>query len=171
MKVVCILMVCLSISLRASAMPVSDEEIKRGIADAVERYANAISCGGITIRPAAVLTLEPRRDGPSLPRYAVLWSGDLGCFGGSGSERTHLAIAMFNTGRYVVQPELSSPVVAFESPVRFVARTVSNSADTLVLEGLEYGAADPQSNPSIPVRFTLRLDAKGNWKLIDKIGI
>lgn len=72
-------------------------------------------------------------------------------------------------GQYVVQPQLSSPVIRFELPVRFVTRVFSNNADTLVLEGREYAPADPRSNPSIPVRFTLRVNEKGDWKLIDNV--
>src|SRR5204862_6016983 len=111
--------------------------VKTGISNAVERYANSISCRGIKVQPKDVLTLVPGKEGTTLSKYAELWSGDLGCFGGSGTESTHLAIATVNTGQYVVQPELSSPVVAFESPVRFVTSVVSNDADTLVLEGKE----------------------------------
>jgi hypothetical protein len=169
MKLVFSLFACLAIPLGASAAPRPETDIKAGIANAVERYANAISCNGIKIRPEDVLTLKPSGNGPTLPKYAVLWTGDLGCYGGSGTEATRLSIATVNTGQYVVQPELSSPVTAFESPVRFVSLVVSNSADTLVLEGKEYAPNDPRSNPSIPVQFTLRVDAHGGWKLVGKV--
>ena len=171
MKISFAMLTCLAIAASASAAPRSADEIKTGISNAVERFANSISCRGIKVQPEDVLTLAEDQNEETLPKYAVLWSGDLGCFGGSGTEATHLAIATVNTGQYVVQPELSSPVAAFESPVRFVTRVVSNNADTLVLEGREYAPTDPQSNPSIPVRFTLRVDAKGDWRLVDKVGI
>jgi hypothetical protein len=162
----------LAVSLSAFAAPRSEADIRRGVASAVERYANAVSCGGVSVKPEDVLTLSAYRDGEAaLPKYAVLWTGDLGCFGGSGTEMTRLSIATINTGQYVVQPELSSPVAAFESPVRFVSRVVSSGPDTLVMEGMEYTPHDPRSKPSKAVRFTLRLDAKGGWRQVDKIGI
>ncbi len=169
MKTVLALLAALAISRGAAAAPMSDADIRKGVTDAVLRYVGSIACSPAALRPEAVLTLEPLdQSGPSLPKYALLWSGDLGCWGGAGSERTHLAIATFNTGRFVVRPELSSPVIAFESPARFVARVVSNSADSLVLEGMEYGPGDARCCASIPVRFSLRVDAGGNWKLTDK---
>jgi hypothetical protein len=173
MKPAVVLVAALAVSLGASAAPRSEIDIKRGVADVVERYANAVSCGGVSIKPEDVLTLSAYQDdgGLALSKYAVLWHGDLGCMGGSGSEMTRLSIATINTGRYVVQPELSSPVAAFDSPVRFVSRVVSSDADALVLEGMEYAPNDPRSAPSIPVRFTLRMDAKGSWRLVDKIRI
>ncbi|MET0855713.1 MAG: hypothetical protein ABWY27_03095 [Telluria sp.] len=173
MKLAVVLVGALAISLGASAAPRSEIDIKRGVAEVAERYANAVSCGGVTIKPEDVLTLSAYQDdgGLALSKYAVLWHGDLGCMGGSGSEMTRLAITTINTGHYVVQPELSSPVAAFESPVRFVSRVVSSGADTLVLEGMEYAPNDPRSTPSKAVRFTLRMDPKGGWRLVDKIGI
>ena len=172
MKLVAVLVATLAISLSASAAPRSETDIKRGVANAVERYANAVSCGGVSVKPEDVLTLSAYKDGEAtLAKYAVLWTGDLGCFGGSGTEMTRLSIATINTGQYVVQPELSSPVAAFESPVRFVSRVISSGADTLVLEGMEYAPNDPRSMPSKAVRFTLRMDAKGGWRQVDKIEI
>ena len=104
----------------------SNDEIKRGIADTVRRYANAIACPGVKVRPEDVLALVPSEDDDRrLSKYAVLWSGDLGCFGGSGIEATHIAIATISSGKYIVDPRLSSPIVEFESPVRFVKRVVT----------------------------------------------
>ena len=76
---------------------------------------------------------------------------------------------LFSTGdSYVVDPLQSSPVIQFESPVRGVERIVGNTRDSLILEGMEYGPKDPNCCPSIKVRFTLRVDEKGNWKLVEK---
>ncbi len=146
----------------------SAEEIKRGVVDVVRRYANAISCPGVKVRTEDVLALVPVDDDDTLSKYAVLWTGDLGCFGGAGIEATHLAIATVSGGKYIVDPRLSSPVVAFDSPVRFVKRVVSYNADSMTLQGNVYGPQDKTGRPSIPVRFTVTLDEKGNWKLTDK---
>ena len=158
-------------SAGAHAALTAPDEIRAGVAEVAERYANAIACGGIKIRPEDVHVLDAGRIDSHLPRYAVLWNGDLACYGGSGSPATHLIVATLNTGRYLVQPQLSSPVVAFELPVRFVTRVVRAEGNTLVLEGKEHAATDPRSNPSIPVRFTLRAEPDGNWKLVDKTSI
>lgn len=147
----------------------STEEIKRGIADAVRRYANAIACPGVKVRPEDVLALVPSEDDDRrLSKYAVLWTGDVGCFGGTGIEASQIAIATISTGKYIVDPRLSSPVIEFESPVRFVKRVVSYTADTLTLQGNVLGPQDVPRHPSVPVRFVLKVDEKGNWRLQEK---
>lgn len=158
----------LTTSVHAAEKEKSPEEIKRGVVDAVRRYANAISCPGVKVRIEDALALVPADDDRRmLPRYAVLWSGDLGCFGGTGIEATHLAIATVSSGKYIVEPRLSSPVVTFESPVRFVKRVVSYTPDSITLQGNVFGPQDTRE-PSIPVRFTIKVDEKGNWKMTDK---
>jgi hypothetical protein len=156
-------------STQVHAAPDLTEDVRARIANAVERYASAIACAGVRVQPGNVYLLDPGRLDDRLPKYAVLWTGDIRCQGGSGTEATHLAIATVNTGQYVVQPELSSPVIRFDSPVRFVTRVVSAASDTLILEGNEYAPADPRSHPTVPVRFTLRAHRDGHWKLTDKI--
>lgn len=170
MKTVFAALACMMFATAAHAAEKekSPEEIKRGIVDAVRRYANAISCPGVKVRTDDALALVPVQDDERmLPRYAVLWSGDLGCFGGSGIEATHLAIATVSSGKYIVDPRLSSPVVGFESPVRFVKRVVSYTPDSMTLQGNVFGPQDTRE-PSIPVRFTVTVDEKGNWKMTDK---
>ena len=163
-------LLCLILSAAAQGAPErSIDDIKRGIADAVRRYANAIACPGVKVRSEDVLTLVPHEeDDRRISRYAVLWTGDLGCFGGPDITSTYLAIATVNSGKYVVDPRLSSPISEFEAPVRIVRRVVSYTDDTLTLQGNIHGPQDPRDKPSIPVRFTLKVDDKGNWKLTEK---
>lgn len=170
MKLPIATLACLAIASHAGAAPKSPAEIQAGVAEAVNHYVKAVACPVAPIKPADVMTLQPDTESDvALSKYAVLWAGDMGCAGGSGSENTELTMATYSVGRFVVQAELSTPSVTFESPVRFVTRVVSFTADTLVLEGKEYAPDDPRSSPSIPVRFTLRVDAKGNWRLVDKV--
>jgi len=171
-KIIAAALVCLAPSFAWCTELAPTAAASAGVASAVERYANAIACAGVQVRPSDVLMLSSGYQGAFQARYAVLWVGDMSCFGGAGTEQaqqTQLAIATFSNGRYVVQPELSSPVVAFDSPVRLVTSVVSHSTRALVLEGKELGPEDPDNTPSVPVRFILRADAKGNWKLVDKV--
>lgn len=169
MKIPAVALLCLALSSVAQAADRSNDEIKRGIADAVRRYANAIACPGVKVRPEDVLALVPSEDDDRrLSRYAVLWTGDVGCFGGAGIEASQIAIATISSGKYIVDPRLSSPVIEFESPVRFVKRVVSYTDDTLTLQGNVLGPQDNARHPSVPVRFVLKADDKGNWKLLEK---
>lgn len=155
-------------ALAIAAVDKTSDDIKEGIADVVKRYANAVACPGVRVRPADVLTLVPYKRGENKGRYAVLWSGDPGCIAGPGDEATYIAIATISGGRFVVDPRLSSPLVQFESPVRFVRRVVDYSQDSLTLQGNIYGPQDAHNKPSIPVRFTVQVDETGNWKLMEK---
>jgi hypothetical protein len=168
-KFIAAALVCLAPSFAWCTDPAPTAAARAGVASAVERYANAIACAGVRVSPNDVLMLSPGYQGAFQARYAVLWVGDMSCAGGAGTEQTQLAIATFSNGRYVVQPELSSPVVAFDSPVRMVTRVVSHTTRAMVLEGKEFGPEDPDNTPSVPVRFILRADGKGNWKLVDKV--
>lgn len=165
-----LLSLCFAVAANAHAAPDrSNEEIKRGVADVVRRYANAIACPGVKVRPEDVLALIPSEDDDRrLSKYAVLWTGDVGCFGGTGIEASHITIVTISSGKYIVDPRLSSPIVEFDSPVRFVKRVVSYTADTLTLQGNVNGPQDVRGVPSVPVRFVLRLDEKGNWKMFEK---
>lgn len=170
MKIAVFAFACITLSTAAQAAPErSNEEIKRGVADVVRRYANTIACPGVRVRPADVLALTPYEDDyRRLSKYAVIWTGDLGCNGGDDVASSYLTIATINNGKYVVDPRMSSPVVDVELPVRIVRRVVSYTDDTLTLQGNVHGPQDRPSNPSVPVRFTLKMDEKGNWKMIDK---
>jgi hypothetical protein len=156
-------------SFAQSAPPV--QEVTKQIINSVTGYANAISCPGVKIDPKQIAALVPYKTFDDRPdaKYAVLWAGDIGCAGGSGTEGTNLSIVTISTGdSYVVDPLQSSPAIQFESPVRYVERIVGNTKDSLILEGMEYGPKDSNCCPSIKVRFTLRVDEKGNWKLAEK---
>lgn len=156
-------------SFAQNAPPV--QEITKNIIKSVTAYANAISCPGVTVEAKQIAALVPYKtfDDRMDAKYAVLWAGDIGCAGGSGTEGTNLSIVTVSTGdSYVVDPLQSSPVIQLESPVRYIERIVGNTRDSLVLEGKEYGPNDSNCCPSLRVRFTLRADEKGNWKLVEK---
>lgn len=156
-------------SFAQSAPPV--QEITKQIIKSVTNYANAISCPGVIVEPKQIAALVPYKniDDRMDAKYAVLWVGDIGCAGGSGTAGTNVSIVTISTGdSYVVNPLQSSPAIQFESPVRSIERLVGNTSDSLILEGKEFGPNDPNCCPSIKVRFTLRVDEKGNWKLVEK---
>ena len=146
------------------------QEVIKGVLVSANNYAHAISCHDGQIEPKDVVTLIPYKtfDDRLDAKYAVLWSGDIGCAGGSGTNYTNISIVNVGPGdSYVVDPHLSSPIVTFESPVRHVDRIVRNTKDSLFLEGKEHGPNDANCCPSITVRFTLKVDKKGDWKLVN----
>lgn len=161
--------VFMSLSYAQSAPPV--QEITKQVIRSVTNYANAISCPGISVEPKQIAALVPYKnlDDRMDALFAVLWTGDIGCAGGSGTEGTNISIVTIGAGdSYVVNPLKSSPAIQFESPVRHVERIVGNTRDSLIVEGREYGPNDSNCCPTIKVRCTLRVDEKGDWKLVEK---
>jgi hypothetical protein len=148
----------------------SPQEITKQIIKTVKNYANSISCPYVEIEPKLIAALKPYKssDQDNGGKYAVIWTGDLGCLGGSGSEIPHIAVVSISTGAYVVDPQLSSPNVKFEIPARNVLRVVSNTSDSLLLEGIKYGDDDALCCPSAPIHFTVNVDKDGNWKSISE---
>ena len=149
----------------------STQEITMGVITAATNYVDAIACSEDKIEAKNVASLIPykRATNPPNGKFAVLWSGDIGCVGGTGTSGAHISIVTVGSAdTYMVDPHLSSPIVSFESPIRFVERIVGNTKDTLTLEGKEYGPNDANCCPSMSVRFILRADNKGNWRMIDK---
>lgn len=161
--------ICMSGSFAQSAPPV--QEITKQIIRSATGYANSISCQGVTIQPKQIAALVPYKtmDDRSDAKYAVLWDGDIGCLGGSGTSTENISIVTISTGdSYVVDPRLSSPLIEFSPGLHNIDRIVGNTKDTLILEGLEFGPNDPHCCPSVRVRITMRVDEKGNWKVVEK---
>lgn len=149
--------------------PARPADIPR-IVQAVDGYANTIACETLSIAPGDVIVLSPGTPAEHHEdaRFAVLWTGDIGCAGGSVTSSTHIAIVAVG-GRgsaYLVDPLQSSPVIHFQSPVRVVERIVETTRNTLVLEGMELDDRDANCCPSLPVRFTLLADEAGHWRLV-----
>ena len=141
------------------------------VIEAAARYAQGIACDAQTITPGDVARLAgeaPEETGDGT-RFAVLWTADIGCAGGSGTTLTHIAIVRgggLGQHAYYVDTQRSSPAIDFESPVRVVERIVRHGPDELELEGMVQAEGEPNCCPSQPVRFTLRADEAGHWKLV-----
>ncbi len=164
MKTVGASLILLASMCNAQAAERPLDEAKRGVAGAVERYALSIACPDVRVSPQDVMVLAPA-EGETGPKFVVVWNDTSGCGGRPG---TRLVIATADSDDYLVDERLSTLVEEFDDDVSYLQRVINHSADSLTLEGKTYGPYD-SNKPSIPVRYTLRLDDKGNWKMADKI--
>lgn len=154
-----------------AAEPALPPEAAARVVQAVTRYAQAIACPDVRVDPALVAPLHrpaPDEDA-SAAKFAALWLGDVGCQGGTGTAGAQIAVVTVGASdTYVVDPRQSSPVVAFDSPVRFVERILGHTEDSLQLQGKGYAPKDANCCPTLDLRFTLKADARGNWRLLGK---
>ena len=72
-------------------------------------------------------------------RYALIWHGDIGCMGRSGSFNPYIAIVGINAyDSFVVAPMLSSPAVEFEAPVHVIDGMKKVTESELTLTALDW---------------------------------
>lgn len=132
-------------------------------------YADTIACE-VSLDRRDVLSLAPYVGAGTLidTKYAVLWRGDIGCSGGSGTTFNEIMIIGIGAYEfYFVDPAKSSPNVRFDSP-SVIEQVVSYTQDTIVIKGYEYSEEDALCCPSLPVEITLQSDAEGNWEKLDQ---
>jgi hypothetical protein len=169
----------MSVLLLASLCPVAGAQtapsaaiVTREVARAVNHYSAAIACNVTAVNGSNIAALIPYKgpDDGDKAKFAVLWNGDIGCAGGSGTSSANIAIVTVNPtlSVYTVDPMLSSPVVQFDLPVREFDKLVGNTQNTLIVEARQSAEKDPDCCPSINTRFTLTSDAKGNWRVANQ---
>ncbi|MBK1687298.1 hypothetical protein [Rubrivivax gelatinosus] len=166
------LSIALALAATGTQAAPSAQDASDAAAQAATRYAQAVSCTEDEIPPERVATLRPYRDDAAREhaRYAVVWHGDLGCRGGSGSDRARLAIVVVGTGdSFVVDPGASSPAVRLEMPVRWVETIRALGPERLRVEGLAHAPGDAACCPSRRRSFTLQRQPGGQWTTLGRV--
>jgi hypothetical protein len=137
------------------------------------QYARSISCQ-TTVDSKNLIVLTPWKNFEDMNerenvKYALIWHGDIGCYGGTGTTNPHITIVRVRTGdTFVVDPLESSPIVKFDVPVHYVEGIVKFSASELLLSAKDWAPDDAHCCPSIPVHILLRREDKGNWNFVEK---
>jgi hypothetical protein len=135
-------------------------------------YARSISCEASTDEENLVALIPWRNlEDPTerfAARYALVWWGDIGCHGGTGTVIPGIVIVQLGAGySFFVVPGASSPRIKFEVKAR-APRVIKATENELTLSALDYAPNDPHCCPSISVQVRLREDGQGNWRLIEK---
>ncbi|QJD58412.1 hypothetical protein HG264_05560 [Pseudomonas sp. gcc21] len=157
-----------AISFASDPKPPSEAEIQAAAIAVTKNYANAVACTEDEYGIWSFLTLQPWTDyyAREDAEFAVIWSGDVGCAGGSGTVGVNLAIVKVGAGNsYYVDARDSSPPAEFEFYSRSFESVVANTSDVIVLEAFEHGRDDANCCPSLRVRYTLKRDENRDWKL------
>jgi ankyrin repeat protein len=147
--------------------------VRRQAFEVASDYARSISCTTLT-EEKYLMALVPWRNFEDLGergegKYALIWSGDIDCDGGSHAATTNIAIVRIGAGTsFKVAPELSSPMITFDARLGLYD-VVIVACDELMAWQLELGPHDPMCCPSVPVRIRLKEDEKGNWNCIERM--
>jgi hypothetical protein len=148
----------------------SIQQITKRVVQVTNKYAKSISCEQDSYTdPKMIAALSPYKgdiyDGAE---YAVLWYGDIGCAGGSGTTTVNLAIVKVTTGEsFIVDATQSSPAINFDYPSK-LAEVAGNNRDSLIINGCDWGKNDGNNFPSIPISVIMMRDNKGNWNTVSK---
>jgi len=150
--------------------------VKQQALQVATQYANSIACGTL-IEEKNLIALRPWKNQDDdeerfNAEYALVWHGDVGCAGGSGSANPQIAIVRITTADFFsVDPLVSSPVIKFDVPVHYLDEIIKYSDKELLFKTKIWGNDDPHCCPSIPANMLFRRDAKGNWKHVKTIKI
>ncbi|MDI1270529.1 MAG: hypothetical protein PSV40_15685 [Polaromonas sp.] len=148
----------LSIALVGSALACNALAFnEKDAAQLVKAYSKLVACQQEDDKYTAV-----KVDGKPGPaelgdRYVVFWYGDIGCSGGNGTispNFTVVEMAAFNTP--VVLPTFKRADIALNGVTKFTGKDGKIS-----IEGVTYGPKDSQHNPTLRVKYTLKVDVLG----------
>jgi LppP/LprE lipoprotein len=172
MKALALTFVLAAATLPATAQKVlSQQAVAKMVIETVSKFRDSISCAEDDIKPSDVFAMTPLKSDEEYfdARYVVLWQGDVGCNGGSGTMSSHIAVVTFGSSATpVVNLGQSSPVASIPLPMRGIERVVSATADTITVEAADFGPNDANCCPTIRSRYVVRLDDKGVWRVLRK---
>lgn len=149
--------------------PPSVADQTKEIIRVVNLYAEAIAClpdENLSGRDIAAMSPLKDMDLREEAKFAVVWRGDIGCAGGSGTTGAHLAVVKVGAGdSFYVDAYESEPTVDAGLP-RAIEKIVGATKDSLILDVLDYGDKDANCCPSLRTRITLKQLQNGKWQKV-----
>lgn len=165
MKLACSLLALITIPVIAFAQQPSANEVRQKVLAAASAYATAIACD-VKVEASNVVPLVPYTDMGNRDDalYVVLWQGDIGCAGGSGTGGIQVSTVRIGAGdSYMVDVGASSPLVELPLPGRF-SKVLRHSGNRVSIEILEHRPSDPECCPSRKKQVNLLRSEDGQWR-------
>lgn len=171
-----------NISLAQEQSSLTTGQITQKIQQKVQLFADAVTCWKTeapdqkkySVSPKMIAALSPyiKNDNEVSGEFVAFWVGDMGCNGGSGTTSYYLATVRVDLrGDFYVDPLASEPFIKISDQLntRFIEKIAGNTNNTIIVDALNYGSDDDGNNfPSHKYRYTLKLDSKNNWNLLEK---
>lgn len=179
-KVVGSLLILSTTSYAAQAKPISQE--KKIVLKQASNFAQSVACYTTFDNDAEdKTTLKDIHLVESIPDYAeylVSWSGDWGCYGGSGTYSTYLTSfsKLADNRPFIVnQQDIFDDINAddYKINTRFI-ENIMYEKDKIIIIGSDFSNEGDDGGNNFPAnryKYTLALDKNSDdhkWKLIDK---
>ena len=131
---------CLAILAPASAQPQDEIQV---VVDFTNKYIDTNACEPGLAAESSVTKFSPIKSSGSSglvrKRYAVLWSGDEGCTGGSGKNLPHISIVDIDK---IGAPSFHLPENSEISALQNIETIISATEDSIVVRGTTWGDGD-----------------------------
>jgi len=179
-KIVGSLLLLSTVSYSAQAKPIAQE--KKEVLKQASNFAQAVACYTTFDNDAEdKTTLKDIYLVESIPDYAeylVSWSGDWGCYGGSGTYSTYLTSfsKLADNRPFIVnKQDILDDINADDYTIntRFI-ENITYEKDKIIIIGSDFSDEGDDGGNNFPAnryKYTLALDKNSDdhkWKLIDK---
>lgn len=148
--------------------------VKNQALKVAKEYANSIACN-TSIEKKNLIALRSWNTDDAEDRgyakYALVWHGDIGCNGGSGTTTWNISIIKIGVGDYFfVDAAKSSPMGRVQLPVKPDIKIVKFSESNITVQTkVEDKAVEGRGCCEwTRVELQLKIDKNGNWNLANK---
>lgn len=158
---------------------------KQTIMKMMNQYINVVACATSKVELKDIVSIFPSEEEYTGSAYYVLWSGDKGCEGGSGTISTYISeVSRYSSSRpFLVNTddalgdnnEKAWAAGTWFTNYRFIESMKKTKDGSLEIIGwnyadAKYGGKDGGNNfPANKFKYTLALDEEAGWKVIKQV--
>lgn len=167
-----LLLITLLFAIQVHAGNESQEKI--AVLNVIKNYSGAVACStnfedgdSLDSYLKNVYTID-RDDESGFATYYVLWSGDMGCMGGSGTYRYFISELSrhTNTRPFLVQNnEAFGLDIENKINFRFIESVTKINSNHFSIVSSEFADGDSNNFPSLKYKYTIK---SGPWRVTNK---
>ena len=163
----------------------SELQDKQIIMKLMNNYINSVACATSKVQINNIVSIFPPEEDYTGSTYYVLWSGDKGCEGGSGTMSSYITeVSRYSSSRpFLVNTddalgdnnEKAWAAGTWFTNYRFIESMKKTKDGSLEIIGwnyadAKYGGKDGGNNfPANKFKYTLALDEEAGWKVIKQV--
>ena len=175
----------LTLGVFSNAAFATEFQDKQAIMKMMNPYINAVACATSKVELKDIVNIHPPEEDYTGSTYYVLWSGDKGCEGGSGTMSAYISeVSRYSTSRpFLVNTddalgdnnEKAWATRSSFTNYRFINSMKKTQDGLLEIVSWNYaddiyGGKDGGNNfPANKFKYTLALDEESGWKVIKQV--